>query len=76
MLERALASADQTFVLTLDHADGAGLAWAYEHGRVLERQDRATGIRLKLAIDPQNIDRFLSRYGKKLVFEQAVRKVS
>jgi len=76
MLERLLGSAEQTFVLTLDHADGAGLAWAYEHGHVRERANRATGIRLRLAIDPQYIDRFLSRYGHKLVFEQAVRKVS
>ncbi len=76
MLESLLASSEQIYLLKLDPADGAALAWAYAHGRVLERKDRATGPELRLAIDPQNIDRFLSHYGHKIMLEQAIRQVS
>lgn len=76
MLERFLGSSEQVFRLKLDPADGAGLAWAYAHGRVLERKDRASGPELRVAIDPQNIDRFLSHYGHKIMVDQVVRKVS
>ncbi len=71
-IARDLGQAEAVFALTLDPADGEGLAWAYSHGRVLERTDRAKGPELRLAIDPQNIDRFVTRYGKRLVPSQAL----
>ncbi len=61
-----LGNSETLFVLKLDAADGAGLAWAYAHGRVLERKDRATGPELKLAVDPANIGRFQTRFMKQL----------
>ncbi|MBI1329212.1 MAG: GTPase HflX [Alphaproteobacteria bacterium] len=75
LLERiagTLAHTEAIFSLHLDAADGAGLAWAYEHARVLERHDRDTGPDLKLAIEPQNIDRFASRFGPNLLPEHRV----
>src|SRR6202040_763792 len=45
MLEREAL----TLTLRLTPSDGAGLAWAYAHGRVLDRKDRDTGTELKLS---------------------------
>jgi GTP-binding protein HflX len=62
MLEREAL----TLTLRLPPSDGAGLAWAYAHGRVLARKDRDTGTELKLSIDPEALGRFQNRYGKEL----------
>ncbi len=52
--------------LTLDHGDGEGLAWAYRHGQVRERRDDADGVELLLTTDPQEAERFASRFGQKV----------
>ncbi len=38
--------------LTLGLADGAGLAWLYRHGRVLERRDDDGKTRITAAFEP------------------------
>ena len=38
LIDRLLGSHEQTLRLALAPEDGAGLAWAYENGRVLERR--------------------------------------
>jgi GTPase len=75
-IEEALGAGETLFRLKLDLADGAGLAWAYAHGRVMHRQDRSDGSSITVAVDPQDIDRFARRYGDKLLPELAVRKAS
>jgi GTP-binding protein HflX len=75
-LDRLTGQAEQVFTLKLAHEDGAGLAWAYAHGRVLERRDRATGVHLSVAIDPQDINRFIERYGTGIRQESRVRRAS
>jgi len=75
-IEVMLGRAESVFRLKLDPADGAGLAWAYANGRVLERKDAASGPQLKVAVDPQSIDRFLARYRGKIMADQTVRRVS
>jgi GTPase len=75
-IEAMLGRAESVFRLKLDPADGAGLAWAYAHGRVLERKDAASGPQLKVAVDPQSIDRFLARYEGKIVADQSIRRAS
>jgi GTPase len=62
--------------LALDPTDGAGIAWAYAHGRVFKRHDRTDAVHLGVSVDPPDVDRFLARYGDKMTFEQASRKVS
>ncbi len=76
VLDRLTGQEERVFQLRLPHADGAGVAWAYAHGRVLERKDRAAGVHLSVAIDPQDIDRFAQRFGADLVAEQRVRRAS
>ena len=75
-LDRLTGQDERVFTLKLSHADGAGLAWAYAHGRVVERKDRAAGIHLSVAIDPQDINRFVDRYGVALVQESRVKQAS
>jgi GTPase len=60
--EAAVTRDNIRFRLTLPHADGEGLAWAYRHAQVLGRADKAKGVELTLAVDPQSIDRFQHRF--------------
>ena len=64
-LDAMLGASQTTFKLRLDPADGAGLAWAYSHGRIVDRKDRAKALDITVSVDPQNIDRFVHRFGEK-----------
>jgi GTP-binding protein HflX len=55
--------------LRLGHEDGEGLAWAYRHAQILERRDRADGVELLLTTDPQEAERFASRFGQKVTVQ-------
>jgi GTP-binding protein HflX len=61
-LDQMLGREQNVLKLTLDAADGAGLAWAYRHGRIVNRRDNAKGIALTVAVDPQDMDRFRNRF--------------
>ncbi len=65
-LDAMLGQEENVLKLTLDTADGAGLAWAYRHGRIVKRRDNAKNIVLTVAVDPQDIGRFRSHYGPKI----------
>jgi GTP-binding protein HflX len=75
-LDAALGQNETVFRLKLDPADGEGMAWAYAHGRVHTRKDRADGPILTVSVDPQSIDRFLNRFGNKIQQEYSVRRAS
>jgi GTP-binding protein HflX len=51
-IDRRLAASSTIVELTLDSADGKGLAWLYRHGRVLERQDADGSTRITAAFEP------------------------
>jgi GTP-binding protein HflX len=72
----ALSAGETVYRLRLDPADGAGLAWAYKHGRVVGRRDRADALSLSVAIDPGDIDRFVARFGDAIRVEAAMRRAS
>ena len=55
-----------TLRLRVSSSDGAGIAWAYAHGRVLARNDKSDGTELTVSIDPEVLSRFQRRYGKEL----------
>ena len=46
-----------------DPSDGAGLAWAHAHGHVLARNGGTKAMKLTVAVDRNNLDRFLNHYG-------------
>src|SRR3569623_2056737 len=75
-IERALSAGETVYRLKLDPADGAGLAWAYKHGRVVSRRDRAVGFWLLLAVDLANVDRFVAHFGDRLSLDHAQRRAS
>ena len=62
MLERLLGSEEKIFRLKLDHTDGAGLAWAYAHGRVRERHDLKDGVELVVAASAETLERFTAHF--------------
>ena len=71
-LDRMLDSQSLRLELRLDPADGAGLAWAYAHGRVLARKDRSERVQLTLAIEPKDQTRFEKRYGDRVKTQSPV----
>jgi len=44
--------------ITLDIADGRAMAWLYQHGDVVERQDDDAECRMQVRLDPANLARF------------------
>ncbi|MEQ9176780.1 MAG: GTPase HflX [Alphaproteobacteria bacterium] len=42
----------------LPAGEGAALAWLYRHGRVLDRHEGATGLRLVVGLAPEDVGRF------------------
>jgi GTP-binding protein HflX len=65
-IEAMLDRQGLVLTLRLDASDGAGLAWAYAHGRVTARKSRARHIELTVAIDPESRGRFEKRYGERI----------
>jgi GTP-binding protein HflX len=47
--------------LDVDLTDGAGIAWLYRHGEVLERQDDEQVAHLVVNINQADLDRFAAR---------------
>ena len=62
-LEASFAHTQVTVELELDPSDGAGLAWAHAHGHVLARNGGTRAMKLTVAVDRHNLDRFLNHYG-------------
>jgi len=69
-IDRLLGAQEHTMRLTLTLDDGAGLAWAYAHGRVLERRDTEKAVYLVIAGDDGVVDRFERRFPKQLTIIQ------
>jgi GTP-binding protein HflX len=62
-LDRRLAAGMETLELNLAPSDGAGLAWLYEHGEVVRRDDAEDAIRLTVRLTPADRARFAGREG-------------
>jgi GTP-binding protein HflX len=75
-VEAALSQSETVFRLKLAPSDGEGMAWAYAHGRVNARKDRADGPVLTISVDPQSVDRFRHRFGDKIKPEHDVKRAS
>ncbi|HXJ01261.1 MAG TPA: GTPase HflX [Micropepsaceae bacterium] len=74
-IDRLLGSQEQTMRLALAMDDGAGLAWVYENGRVLERRQTEKGTYLVVAGDDATVDRFTRRFpGQLTIISQDQRR--
>ncbi len=60
-LDERLAAGMETAEYRLAPSDGAGIAWLYEHGEVLSRDDAEEAIRLKVRLSPADRARFEQR---------------
>jgi GTPase len=71
--EAQLVSAHIHFHLTLDAADGEGLAWVYRHGQVLDRQSNGdTTIELDVSATAPELEKFEHRFGDNVSLEQGI----
>ena len=62
-LELCFAHTRVNVEIKLDPADGAGFAWAHAHGQVLERNGGRKAVKLTVAVDRHDLDRFLNHFG-------------
>ena len=63
-IEDRLAEGRPVLDVTLDLADGQGLAWLYEHVEVLERRDATTGISLTIRVSPERASQIRDRFSR------------
>jgi GTP-binding protein HflX len=57
-IDRRLAASRRVMDYRLPHADGAAIAWLYEHGEVLERRDDDDSAYVRVRLDPADVSRF------------------
>ena len=67
LLDTQLGNLERQIEIAIPMAEGANVAWAYRHGRVVERRDTETGTVLTLAVDPAALESFLAHFGDELV---------
>ena len=60
-LDARLAAGFETMEVRLAPSDGAGIAWLYEHGEVIARDDAEDAVRLTVRISPADRARFEQR---------------
>jgi GTPase len=71
VLDRLLGQAEIVILVKLDLADGAGIAWAYANGRVLERRHSEKSVDLLVTGDSATTERFFAHYpGRVDIFER------
>ena len=61
VLDLRLSADSVTVDLAVQPSDGAALAWLYQHGDVLARQDEEEAIRLKVRLTEADLGRFEGR---------------
>ena len=60
-LESRLRDARRVVEIAVDLADGAGIAWLYDHGAVLARRDDSRFAHIRVDLSPENVARFEHR---------------
>jgi GTP-binding protein HflX len=62
LLDRRMTADRRTVELAVPLEDGAALAWLYQKGEILEREDDDVSAHLKVALDEADLARFERRY--------------
>jgi len=76
-IETRIGAALLTQSYKLAHDQGGAVAWLYEHGEVIAREDRPQDIVLTVRLAPDTAERFERRYGAVVVIppeEEATRR--
>ena len=63
LLDDHITAGFRVLELSLGHAEGAAIAWLYDHGEVVAREDTADGVEITVRLAPADIDRFHERRG-------------
>ena len=66
VLDRRLGQAEAMFRLKFDPSDGAGIAWAYQNGRVIERRQTDKAVYLVITGDAKMAERFSAHFGHRI----------
>ena len=64
LLDKRLAAHRQIYAIDVPLADGAALSWLYAHGKIIDKKDTKTKVRLKVELDAADYGRFQSRFKK------------
>jgi GTP-binding protein HflX len=64
-LDEILSAEDSVISVDLAYGDGAPLAWLYEHGEVLSRDDNDTGVHVSVRLAEKARAQFEQRYPHK-----------
>ena len=72
LFENMLTADNIEIGLTLDAADGEGLAFVYRHAEVVGRRQKAGKIALSLRVRPQEMGRLENHFPKKLKLKQGI----
>ncbi len=71
-LEQKLARGHSELALTVDAADGAGLAWLYDQCEILDRRTMRTGNnKLHIRVAPERLAKVMARFPKARSYEDA-----
>lgn len=65
IIDAHLAASRQVVDVTVDLSDGAGIAWLYQHGEVLQREDGPEAARMTVSLDPADKARFQHRQAER-----------
>ena len=60
-IDEGIVSGLQLIDVSLNHGDGATLAWLYDHGEIIERRNDNDSVHLKVRLDTANAARFQAR---------------
>jgi len=63
LIDRHLAARRRQVTVALKLAEGAPLAWLYDHGEVLARRDEGLATEVDVRIAQQDLERFLKKFG-------------
>jgi GTP-binding protein HflX len=61
LIDKRLEQDTRAIPLEVSLSDGAGIAWLYRHGEVLERRDDETMAHFLVNLRPSDLDRFVAR---------------
>ena len=65
-IDRRISRSEEVVRFAIDASNGAAIAWLYEHGNVLDRQDEDGMARLAVGLEPADRARFERRFGDAL----------
>ncbi len=64
LLDETLTAQHRTLDLYVALLDGAALAWLYQNGHILAREDNDKEAHIQVALDRANYGRFISKFGE------------